>query len=88
MHIKKLTLTAMRFPTDILNVLKICIFHSLINTLHDRNGCPKVTVKVFTAIGMCHFTDQTAEATISKFGLGVLYSIRMKMGIIKSVLMY
>ena len=33
-----------------------------------------------------HFTDQTTEATISKFGSGVLYSIRMKMGIIKSVL--
>ena len=31
-------------------------------------------------------TDQTTEATISKFGSGVLYSIRMKMGIIKSVL--
>ena len=33
-----------------------------------------------------HFIDQTTEATISKFGSGVLYSIRMKMGIIKSVL--
>ena len=33
-----------------------------------------------------HFTDQNTEVTISKFGLGVLYSIRMKMGIIKSVL--
>ena len=33
------------------------------------------------------FTDQTTEATISKFGSGMLYtSIRMKMGIIKSVL--
>ena len=33
-----------------------------------------------------HFTDQTTEATISKFGPCVLYSIRMKMEIIKSVL--
>ena len=33
-----------------------------------------------------HFTDQTIEAAISKFDLGVLYSTRMKMGIIKSVL--
>ena len=33
-----------------------------------------------------HFTDKTTEATISKFGSGVLYSIRMKVGIIKSVL--
>ena len=33
-----------------------------------------------------HLTDQTTEATISKFGSGVLYSIRMKMGIIKGVL--
>ena len=33
-----------------------------------------------------HFTDQTTEATISKFGFDVLYSIRMKIGIIKSVL--
>ena len=34
-----------------------------------------------------HFTDQTAEATISKLGSGVLYSIRLKMWIIKSVWM-
>ena len=33
-----------------------------------------------------HFTDQTTEATISKFGSGVLYSIGMEVGIIKSVL--
>ena len=33
-----------------------------------------------------YFTDQTTEATISKFGSGVLYSIRIKIGIIKSVL--
>ena len=33
-----------------------------------------------------HITHQTKEATISKFGSDVLYSIRMKMGIIKSVL--
>ena len=32
------------------------------------------------------FTDQTTEATISKFGSGVLYSIRMKIGIIKNVM--
>ena len=31
-----------------------------------------------------HFTDQPTEATISKFGSSVLYSIRTKMGIIKS----
>ena len=35
---------------------------------------------------MRHFTDQTTEPTISKFGSSVLYSIRMKMGIIESVL--
>ena len=35
---------------------------------------------------LLHFTDQTTEATISKFGSDVLYSIRMKMGITKSVL--
>ena len=34
---------------------------------------------------MRHFTDQTTEATISKFVSSVLYSIRRKMGIIKSV---
>ena len=28
------------------------------------------------------FTDQTTEATLSKFGVGVLYSIRMKIGIV------
>ena len=37
-------------------------------------------------IPLFHFTDQTAEATISKFGSGLLYSIRVKMGIIKRVL--
>ena len=31
-------------------------------------------------------TDQTTEATISKVGLSVLYSIKTKMRIIKSVL--
>ena len=35
---------------------------------------------------MRHFTDQTTDATISKFGLGVLNSIRMKKGIFKRVL--
>ena len=35
---------------------------------------------------MRHFTDQTTEATTSKFDSGVLYSIRMRMEIIKSVL--
>ena len=35
---------------------------------------------------MRHFTDKTTEATISKFGSGVLYGMRMKVGIIKSVL--
>ena len=35
---------------------------------------------------MFHFTDQTTEATIFKFGSGVLHSFRMKMGSIKSVL--
>ena len=34
---------------------------------------------------MCHFTDQTTEAKLSKFDLVVLYSIRAKMGIIKSI---
>ena len=35
---------------------------------------------------LCHFTDQTTEAAISKFCLGVLNSIRTKKGINKSVL--
>ena len=34
-----------------------------------------------------HFTGQNTEATISKCGSSVLYSIRMKMGIIRSVLL-
>ena len=33
-----------------------------------------------------NFTDQATEVTISTFGSGVLYSIRMKMGTIKSLL--
>ena len=33
-----------------------------------------------------HFTDQTTEGTISKLGSSVLFRIRMKMEIIKSVL--
>ena len=33
----------------------------------------------------CHFIDQTTEATILEFGLGVLNSIRMKMGKIKHI---
>ena len=32
-----------------------------------------------------HFKDQITEATNSKFGSDVLYSIRMKMGIIKKM---
>ena len=35
---------------------------------------------------MRHFTGQTTEAKTPKFGLGVPYSIRIKTGIIKSVL--
>ena len=33
-----------------------------------------------------HFTDQTTEATILKYGSGVLFSIRLTMEIIESVL--
>ena len=35
---------------------------------------------------MHHFTSQTLQTTVSKFVLGDLYSIGMKMGIIKGVL--
>ena len=49
-------------------------------------GCRNLYQQFGNCTLLCHFTDQTLEATNSKFGLRVLYSIRTKMEIIKSVL--
>ena len=57
-------------------------------TSHSQSGlhCRIYINKFENCTPLCHFTNQTAQATLSKFGLGVLYSIAMKMGIIKNVL--
>ena len=52
---------------------------------------PSLCISIYIIIiwklySLCHFTDQTTEVAISKFGSVVLNSIRMKTGIIQSVL--